>query len=876
MKPKVQVLVVPHTHWDREWYLTFAEFRVYLIEAMDRVLEMLEEYPDYQFTLDGQVLPLLDYLEIKPENEERIRQAVQGGRLHIGPWYTQPDEFLVSGEALIRNLLLGKAASQKFGGPMLQGYVPDAFGHIAQLPQILRGFGIESVFVMRGAEGAAKKVGAADFLWSAPDGTTVLCHVLETGYCNAEHLDKDPNRLTRPLMWFLEEKILEPSAPVLAEFLRRLAMRSKAGVALLLNGCDHRAPQRDIVHVLEELNKALDEFAFCIASLEDYAEAVRKSGSKLAVIQGELRQSEFHPILSGVLSTRMYLKQANFRSQNKLESYAEPLAAIALIKGRDFRPLLKKAWAVLLQNHAHDSICGTGVDEVHEEMMHRFAEANKLADAVAERALQHLAVTMGEGEPDQGSIAVFNPSPWPCKSEVEVWITQNTTDCLLQNSEGELIPFVEHGVEKMPTNILEGVRYVPKRRISFQDFFPPLGLKTYKLVKARAHWESGVKVVGNVVENAFYLVRVHQDGTLDVYDKESGKSYKGINVLEDVADAGDEYNFSPIGGDVPITSIGLKGRVSPRMATPWKAEVTVSLRMKLPLKLNVDRKRRSKREVSLPIRWVISLQKDVKRIDVCMDVENRAWDHRLRVVFPTCLNEPRLFVDDTFGVFERSFQSSEEKWVVEQPSPTFPQKLFVALEKDGAGFALINQGLPECEVSKDGTIFLTLLRCVGWLSRGDLRTRRGHAGPPLPTPKAQCPGLHRFNYAIYTYEGNWSSSKLLELARNFSTPPIGMEHQGLPLLSVSFLSCEPSNVVLSAVKPAEEGEHIVVRMYNPTGEVCQAKVRTLWEIAEVWEVRLDERQIAQVKLVAPNEFETIIRGWEIKTFRVAFMKKPPK
>jgi mannosylglycerate hydrolase len=874
MQQKVQVLVVPHTHWDREWYLSFEKFRPYLIEALDRVLEMLEKYPNYQFTLDGQVIPLLDYLEIKPENEARVRQAVQSGRLHIGPWYTQPDEFLVSGEALVRNLLLGTQIAKKFGGVMLQGYVPDAFGHIAQLPQILRGFGIDTAFVMRGAEHAAQRAGAADFLWSAPDGSTVQCHVLETGYCNAEHLDKDPYALTRPLAWLRKEGLLDPSSPALVQFLQRLIERSKTGIALLLNGCDHRAPQPDIVPVLEALNERLDRFEFRIGSLNDYAEILRENASKLALIQGELRQSKFHPILSGVLSTRMYIKQANFEVQNKLERYAEPLAALALLRGKDFRPLLKKAWMVLLQNHAHDSICGTGVDEVHEEMMHRFRQASALADAVTERGLKCVAESFEQGNSNESSIIVFNPTLWPSRAEVEVLISDDSTGFLLQDSEQKLIPFVEKGVEEVPVNILEGVGYVRKKRICFQDRLPPLGLKSYRLVKAHSRfYESSVKAVGNVIENDFYIVRVNPDGTFDVYDKENEKSYEGVNVLEDTADAGDEYNFSPLLGDIPITNIGLRGKVVSRMATPWKAEVTVSLRMRLPMRLTSDRKRRSKRGVSLPIRWVISLQEDVKRIDVHMDLENKAYDHRLRVAFPTGLDEAQVFVDETFGVFQRLLQPLDEPWVVEKPSSTFPQKMFVVLEKSGVGFALINRGLPECEVTKNGTIFLTLLRSVGWLSRGDLLTRRGQAGPSLPTPNAQCPGLHHFDYAIYTFKGKWQSSKLPELAHSFCIPPIGIEYPGLPLLSASFLQCDSPQIVLSVIKPAEEGEYIVVRLYNPTGEVCEASVKTLWEIAEVWEVRLDETEVARVKPMASNEFKTVFRGWEIKTFKISFKEK---
>src|SRR5579885_3318058 len=145
MTRQLNIILVPHTHWDREWYQTFQQFRIRLVKTIDKLLDILDQ--DDQFTyfmLDGQTIVLDDYLEVQPEQEERLRRYIQAGRILVGPWYLQPDEFLVSGEALIRNLQIGLQRASQFGTPMRVGYVPDCFGHIAQLPQILQGCGIDS------------------------------------------------------------------------------------------------------------------------------------------------------------------------------------------------------------------------------------------------------------------------------------------------------------------------------------------------------------------------------------------------------------------------------------------------------------------------------------------------------------------------------------------------------------------------------------------------------------------------------------------------------------------------------------------------------------------------------------------------------------
>lgn len=164
----VNIVVIPHSHWDREWYATFEEFRFYLVHFMDELTELLEEDEGFRsFMLDGQASLLEDYLEVRPEKRELLRSLVREGRLEIGPWYVQPDEFLISGEALVRNLMLGDRVAKDFGPVMKQGYVPDTFGHVNQLPQILRGFDIGTFYFMRGIGEEVSELGA-EFLVGSP------------------------------------------------------------------------------------------------------------------------------------------------------------------------------------------------------------------------------------------------------------------------------------------------------------------------------------------------------------------------------------------------------------------------------------------------------------------------------------------------------------------------------------------------------------------------------------------------------------------------------------------------------------------------------------------------------------------------------------
>src|SRR5215470_15429825 len=190
----VHLVMVPHTHWDREWYQPFQEFRGRLVRLMDRLIDVLEQDPAFtHFHLDGQTIVLEDYLEVRPRRRNALRQLIRARRIGIGPWYVLPDEFLVSGESLIRNLQIGHRLAAEFGAPAKIGYLPDEFGHTAQMPQILAGFGIDCAVVWRGV---GSDVTETLFTWEGLDGTQVLTVYLPlSGYSNGRNLPETVDEL---------------------------------------------------------------------------------------------------------------------------------------------------------------------------------------------------------------------------------------------------------------------------------------------------------------------------------------------------------------------------------------------------------------------------------------------------------------------------------------------------------------------------------------------------------------------------------------------------------------------------------------------------------------------------------------------------------
>lgn len=375
-----KVDVIAHTHWDREWYSPYPTFRLRLVDLLDDLLPRLEADTGFgHFQLDGQMAVVDDYLGLRPAEADRLVRLAEQGRLSMGPWYVLPDEFLVSGETHVRNLQLGMARAEDFGGAMQVGYLPDMFGHIAQMPQILHQFGFADAVVWRGVPSS---VVGPSFWWVAPDGSRVRAEYLPAGYGNGSELPDDPAGV--------REKI---------DVFRALQGDLVGDPILLMAGMDHEAPPAHLARVVDALNAAEDArtegdaYQLTIRSLTEHLAETTTVG--LAEVHGEMRSGFRANVLMGVASNRVDVKQAAARAERTLERVAEPLASLWLsdVPGAErngptrWQPVLDLAWLDVIRNAAHDSICACSHDEVVDAVLHRYAESTRLAQGIADRAV---------------------------------------------------------------------------------------------------------------------------------------------------------------------------------------------------------------------------------------------------------------------------------------------------------------------------------------------------------------------------------------------------------------------------------------------------------------------------------------------------------
>ncbi|HEY9899908.1 MAG TPA: glycosyl hydrolase-related protein [Pantanalinema sp.] len=802
-----EVVVVPHTHWDREWYRTFQSFRLRLVEVVDRVLDLLEAGTLPNFLLDGQTVMLEDYLAIKPENRERLASLVAAGKLAIGPWYILPDEFLVSGESLIRNLQFGRRLMGQFGETRSVGYLPDMFGHVSQIPTILRGFGMDRAVIWRGV-----RLDDEQFWWEAPSGERIATTLLPSGYCNV-------------LLW--GDLPLEVRMARLEEFVDL----HRHDRMLLLAGCDHLAPNPELPSIIQAMQERWGEGTIRLGRLEDAFFAV---SPQAPVVKGELRSFGvgLAYLLPDVLSARMYLKQANAEVQTLYERYVDPLSALAGRLGVDLPGgYLEEGWRKILLNQPHDSICGCSIDAVHQEMMGRFSEARELGQVLLDRAMLALS-PVG----DRPGALVYNPLGHPRSGLCEVvidWPRSLAPDeAHLVDAAGNPVPCVLDRVEDTEAfysdiDLFPDWRQV--RRFCFStwlDGVPAMGVEPlFAAPGAPQALEPSTAHGPNSIANESLRLFV-KDGALHLEDLETGEIYPDVHAFEDGADAGDEYNYSPPERDRIVTS-QLEHWIVERV-TPVEAVLRVVYRLELPEALTPDRTGRSKRNVATIVLSRFTLRTGSRTVEVTTELDNRVKDHRLRVRFGTGLTgQVRVLSENQFAVTERVPTTRLPELPVqrhhEAAPTTFPQQGWSAVEGERS-LMVASVGLPEAEVAAgpEGAwaVYVTLLRCVGWLSRDDLRTRGGGAGPRVETPDAQCLGPQRFAYAIVPYRGDWSEAR--PEAHAFGAPFLvrGFGGDQAPLSRGKqlgdWLSIGDPRLVVSTVKRAEGSEHLAIRLYNPT------------------------------------------------------------
>jgi len=781
-----RIAVVPHTHWDREWYDPYQTFRMRLVALVDELLDLLEGDPSFRtFLLDGQLAVIDDYLEIRPENEGRLRDLASSGRLTVGPWYILMDEFLISGETIVRDLQLGIRRGTAFGGVMEVGYLPDMFGHVAQMPQILSEAGLGHTVVWRGVPSA---VDGTAFVWEAPDGSQVRAEYLVAGYGNGAAVPDDAKSLVRRLSTLVDEfaDFLDPDAPL-----------------LFMNGTDHQRPQPWLGRIVAEANAMQGEFDLAITSLPDYLSGLSTDG--LPTWSGELRSGYRSNLLMGVGSNRVDVKQAAARAERSLERLAEPLSALYLDPGAWPTSFLEVAWKLMVRNAAHDSICACSVDEVVDAVLHRYAEARQIGDGLTDAALTALGLSLR-----QPGTTVVNPTAVPRSGMVEVVVPvagEPGPDIQVLSERAGLPGQVTlaGSLVKDMLSLIQGARidedtYVTDVSLTADDDgidvtivfgHQPSNLTTieevkrelYTLLTARPDSEVRVTLDQPSVRRllarqsdipgfgwvGFQPAPLEHPVTVDgdpatsvtlanglvtvVVDAATGTfsldGIPGYGRLVDDGDFGDTYNYSPPAHDSTVDTpdsvtltVGDRG--------PVRANVVVTATYTWPERVgSASLTREGSRTVE--VTTTVEVRSDEAIVGVHTTFVNPSRDHRLRVHLPLRTPAGTSTAECAFTTVERGLTA--EGRPEEFGLPTFPSRRFVA----AGGLTVVHEGLLEYELidieDVDGaptarTLALTLLRATGMLSRLGMSYRPLPAGPMTPIEGPQMIGPVEARYAV--------------------------------------------------------------------------------------------------------------------------------
>ena len=833
--------VISHTHWDREWYMPLERFRLKLVDLMDRCLETLDKNPTYIFHLDAQTIVLEDYLSVRPGKRGLLKKHIGEGRLIVGPWYLQNDFYLTSGEATVRNLLEGHELANEFGACSKTGYVPDQFGNISQLPQILKNFGIDNVIFGRGL--SAQKEGKtvpSELIWRGADGTEALGIHMRFWYNNAQRFSADIDK---------------------AKLLVDTVEKQFEGVAvtpylLLMNGVDHLEAQDDLLPILGEVNKRLDGKTVKQYILSDYIDNVRKyiydNNIDMFLHEGELREGGDWSVLKGTLSSRSRLKILNVKAQTMLENRLEPLCGMMELAGAEgmfSHDHFRYMWKELMKNHPHDSICGCSHDEVHAHMLDNYWRLFATSNDMWERGMTFIATHLGISGVTENDyvIAVANTT-----QKTRSGVCELTIDIRRDDKFGG-IEIVDGGGKKAEYVITD-------RRGAIHDGFSPLnlpgnfpvdrytvslyaedvaafGVKGY-LIKSISDCAVNAPDNGGeaVMENEYIKVTVSQSGSVDLLYKENGRLFTDVLDIEDVGDRGDSYIYGSGGGLVRGGEFEAKVSVSDNALIK---EISIERDLRLPRGYDFTDNKRTDDTTVTKVIIILRLSKSGRHLEIGFTVDNQSENHRLRLLVKTGIEGECSVADSPFDVIKRSQRDIEEHTT----SRVFPNSTFALLE-DAGGFAVLTEGMHEYEhIENGGVLAFTLVRANGAISAGS-------GGDQWQVPGNQCIGITSGRLALYPYKDDYISADVVGESVFFraglqayavsydirkltegrtAVQDTRLEeffyyddpHAGVAIPdNVSLLNVSGSGVLVTALKKAQCGGGLILRAVNLMDDSC--------------------------------------------------------
>jgi len=871
---------ISNTHWDREWRFSMQRTRHMLVYMMDMLLDIFEKEPEFKsFHLDSQTVPIQDYLEIRPEKKETVAKLIKGKKLLVGPWYCLPDGFSVSGESLVRNLLLGHKMAKEMGHVSKTGYSPFGWGQISQMPQIYKGFGINFAAFYRGVSTEAAP--NSEYIWQGADGTRIVASRLamrpryNVWYViqrPAYWQQKDENN--RVIPWscgsgpfkFVGEQYKDFDA----QYSRPKFMYDKTSIPARAKqameeqdgdwttphrfwSCGHDSSCPDIreVQMIKDCNDALKGQAEVFHStFEEFQKQILENVSDdLPVSEGEMRyysdSKVTSPLFGWIISARMDVKMDNFKTERKLMQYAEPLAVYAGMLGATYpQGFLDNAYNWLLQNHGHDSIGGCSRGIISDDMLFRARQSREIADCVAERALLDIAGTVDYSQhmDEQLALFVYNPAPFKrdeiasVKLEIPREMESGSFEIVDENGQKADIQILDSDdslfVVQSPNDTANTFLTKQYQAIVQLKSVPATGYKTFfvkpiakdKVNNARpASMVTGI----NAMENEFLRVAINSNGTMTITDKQTNQVYDRMGYFRDTAEVGNPWQHKDVENMPAMTTISENARINLIRDGALETAFKVSIDWQLPECRTADDKARSKNTKTVKIVNTITLRKEQKWVDITTEVDNTVEDHYLQVAFPSGITAETAFAQGQFDVLERSVKLPYSEDYREPPQTEQPMNSFIDITDGNNGLAILNEGMKAYEATDQDQpeLRLTLLRafplriCVTTEMTDYSQIDKS----------SQCLGTHKFHYAVMPHQGNWEKAKLWNAAEQFNLPLVigqtAPTQNGTEPTEKSFLEISDETIAVSAIKQSEVGNGWIIRLFNPASETIRAKLR---------------------------------------------------
>lgn len=860
--------LVNHTHWDREWYFTTMDAQVLSEQLFTEVLDELEKNKDANFCLDGQVSVVDEYVDIHPEAKDRIQCLVAEGRLFVGPWYTQTDALIPDAESIIRNLVIGmKDTERNYGQPMKVGYLPDTFGFNAQMPTLLQQVGIDNILFWRGTN-FKRQVNSVYFRWRGLGEKEAVAVDFPFGYFTGQITPDSKKKITE----FVKERY-DPAIKFESE-------HGNHQDVLVPSGIDQMNIVKDIGETIKNLNEH-SQYHTVLDTYPDFVALVRREKAKLPVYQGELRLPTYARVHRTIGSVRHRIKQQSFALEQKILKVVEPLCVIGGRVGIHIgNGLLIKLWKKLLECQAHDTLGGSVSDNVTVDILHRFKEANELADGIKNMVQKKIAEFL---HLTSSQVLFFNNEPYSYKGKKTVKVVAHSKHVkILGMKQQEITAMKYHPRRKhilIMTSKGEEFRDEPEYfelEITGHVALPGLGYKVFNVTEEKSELpqlQERVSVENQAISLGTKKL-LFQAGKINLIDGK--REVSNILSLVDSANDGDTYDYSPLSDEAEIelpfkSARVLKSSNGDLLCVKGTAELPATL---------ADYSTKDPQLATLTYSFNLRFDEN-GQIRAHLSVDNQVESHRLRLKFSPQIETNAVVAQIQAGYVQTTNKTIPENWneeFVEKPVNIYNFDKSVTLAGENKHFTFWGYGQKEYEYA-DQQLFITLLATTGELGKPNLAWRPGRASGDttsrghimMHTPLAQELGTNEFDFAFCLSDKKFTEAENNKFTRQWLVPNVSYQSQELNYFinrldnkiwetdgnpeipaEISLLDL-PEDIDISALYPSyTDPDSYILRVQNLTRtakkipEVLLAK----GEVVNALEERQNETEVAPYDLLS--------------------------